>query len=472
MSEAIQQDQQGRPPRPGRTPAALATALKVAGGIVAGTGLALALACAITGLADSNQGRFLAGLAFLLGAVAGGAGLWAGGWLVEYVARARAELREGLRRLEKRAPAAAPAPPPVMPVEPSAPVPAAPPAAWQAVLELLEQLRADVLLTDEQRRQKLLRMAKGRIAEIVAQFAEDLADGRLETAEQRIEDLIGQPGSEEAVGQLRGQLLAGLVRRGEEAIAGGELEAARGCIERIRRQDPSHEQLAVLRERVLVFFSERADRAILSGDFRRAEDWIEELAEAGPDDLRVVERRARLQQARAAVMASEFTKQKRAVEDLLAVADYDRAEAAAEDLMVRLGVTDEVKAFVDLVRREAAAFRDEQRRRMLEEIRQYGEARQWRKALDAGREMLAEHPRSRQGEEVRAMMLRLEENARIEEVRELRDRIADLIERKRFAEAVEVAEDVIHRFPDTQAAGQLSREIDKLRKRAGMGEAT
>ncbi|MCY2924132.1 MAG: hypothetical protein NT031_01610, partial [Planctomycetota bacterium] len=64
----------------------------------------------------------------------------------------------------------------------------------------------------------------------------------------------------------------------------------------------------------------------------------------------------------------------------------------------------------------------------------------------------------------------IEENARIEEVRQLRDRIADLIERKRFAEAVEAAEDVIHRFPDTQVAGQLTREIDKLRRRAGMDD--
>ncbi|MCY2925987.1 MAG: hypothetical protein NT031_11215, partial [Planctomycetota bacterium] len=80
------------------------------------------------------------------------------------------------------------------------------------------------------------------------------------------------------------------------------------------------------------------------------------------------------------------------------------------------------------------------------------------------------HPRSHQAEEIQPTMLRREENARIEEVRELRDRVADLIERKRFGEAVEVAEDLIHRFPDTQVAGQLTREIDKLRKRAGMND--
>ncbi|MCY2929355.1 MAG: tetratricopeptide repeat protein [Planctomycetota bacterium] len=174
--------------------------------------------------------------------------------------------------------------------------------------------------------------------------------------------------------------------------------------------------------------------------------------------------------AQAGLAAVEFAKLQKTVEDMMAVADYDRAEAAVESMIERLGVTEETKAFADSVRSEASAFREEQRGRMLAEVRQYAESRQWRRALDAARELVSEHPRSRQAEEVRPTILLLEENARIEEVRELRDRVADLIERKRFAEAVEVAEDLIHRFPDTQVAGQLTREIDKLRKRAGMND--
>ena len=63
----------------------------------------------------------------------------------------------------------------------------------------------------------------------------------------------------------------------------------------------------------------------------------------------------------------------------------------------------------------------------------------------------------------------LKDNARIEEVRQLRDQIRDLIGRRRFAEAVRVSEELIRRFPDTQAANELRSQIDRLRARAAEG---
>jgi len=64
-------------------------------------------------------------------------------------------------------------------------------------------------------------------------------------------------------------------------------------------------------------------------------------------------------------------------------------------------------------------------------------------------------------------MTTLEENAQIEEVRELRDRIRDLINAQRFGEAHKLALDVVLRFPQTAAAEELRPQLDRLARKAG-----
>ena len=88
------------------------------------------------------------------------------------------------------------------------------------------------------------------------------------------------------------------------------------------------------------------------------------------------------------------------------------------------------------------------------------------------RPVAASRPRSR-AEQLRhqargadAMMPTLEENARIEEVRRLRDNLADMIKRSRYADALVAAEEIIARFPGTRAAHELSSQMPRLRARA------
>ena len=64
----------------------------------------------------------------------------------------------------------------------------------------------------------------------------------------------------------------------------------------------------------------------------------------------------------------------------------------------------------------------------------------------------------------------LAKNARIETVREMRDRITDLIKRRRYNEAAQVARDVIDGFPETQAAVELRSQLPALVSKANAGE--
>jgi hypothetical protein len=63
-------------------------------------------------------------------------------------------------------------------------------------------------------------------------------------------------------------------------------------------------------------------------------------------------------------------------------------------------------------------------------------------------------------------MTTLEQNARIEEVRQLRDEMRDMIERRRYAEALEIAKDAMKRFPQSHFAVELKGQIARLRELA------
>ena len=116
-------------------------------------------------------------------------------------------------------------------------------------------------------------------------------------------------------------------------------------------------------------------------------------------------------------------------------------------------------------------FHEERRDRMYNEVARLAEARQWRQALKAARLYLQTFPFGAGADAVGAMLTTMEDNARIEEVRELRDHIRDLLERRRYAEAVKCAGDVIGRFPDTRAAEELGQQMNRLRELARLAPA-
>ena len=88
------------------------------------------------------------------------------------------------------------------------------------------------------------------------------------------------------------------------------------------------------------------------------------------------------------------------------------------------------------------------------------------KILAAAERRREAHPGSPEADAVRGQLETLRANARIEEVRVLRDEIRDMIARRRFAEAVERARNVVERFPDTAAAAELRQQMAKLEELA------
>jgi outer membrane protein assembly factor BamD (BamD/ComL family) len=251
--------------------------------------------------------------------------------------------------------------------------------------------------------------------------------------------------------QVLQQILAQLKDLNENLLLSPEQREAK----RVRRQEKTSQR-----------YAQEAERAIEQGNFVRAEKRLEEFADRVPQDPACGRLRARLEEARAATRAKDIETYTRQVYDLMAISSFERAEETARELRDRYPNEPELTELIRRVQREGKMFHGERRERMYREVERHAEARQWRAALEAAKNFIQAFPKSVDADGVRAMIPTMEDNARIEEVREIRDQIRDLIQRRRYAEAVTCAEDIVRRFPDTQAARELGRQLNRLRELA------
>ncbi|MBS3734445.1 MAG: hypothetical protein KGY99_05910 [Phycisphaerae bacterium] len=154
-------------------------------------------------------------------------------------------------------------------------------------------------------------------------------------------------------------------------------------------------------------------------------------------------------------------------EAFMSVAAFDKARGIAQDLLDR-NDSAEARQLVERIHREARTFAFEQRRRLYQQADRLAAERRWREASAAARKLLEDYPNSPEADAVAGRMDTLEANARLAEARELRDRLRDMLQRRRYTEAAALAEDVLSRFPDTQIAAELRGQLDRLRELAGL----
>ena len=209
--------------------------------------------------------------------------------------------------------------------------------------------------------------------------------------------------------------------------------------------------------------------ATIRGDFSSAGELLRRLIAEFPADARAAELEAALSAARAAAMEEDLAKAQQRAGDLMALATFADARDVALHLASRHPDEPRAKALLESVAREEDAFVGQERRRMYAELHRHAEGRRWKSALEAARALVEKHPDSPEGKIVAAQISTLEDNARIEEVRDLRDRLHECLERRRYEEALGLAREVVRRFPGTAAAAELVQQLPRLEELAGDG---
>ena len=85
--------------------------------------------------------------------------------------------------------------------------------------------------------------------------------------------------------------------------------------------------------------------------------------------------------------------------------------------------------------------------------------------------LLQQFPTHRLADKIREQLKTLQDNAEIEERQELEVRIQELIRAGHFEQAIELAEDVIRRYPMSPQAESLETLLPRIRELARQGPA-
>ena len=224
-------------------------------------------------------------------------------------------------------------------------------------------------------------------------------------------------------------------------------------------------------ERESTRLRERIAQAAAAGMADDAQGYLDELIRLAPDRPEIQPLREEVERARQEGEQHNLAEAAAQVENLMATGEFDGAAAVAEGLLARHPAAPAAISLLARVRREREAFVTERRSAMYQKIEHEATQRRWQAAKEAAEALLQAFPESPEADAVGAQMSTITDNARLEEVRKLRDTIADLIERRRYGEAGELSRELIDRFPDTAAAEDLRKQMPRLEELAGSEEA-
>lgn len=202
-------------------------------------------------------------------------------------------------------------------------------------------------------------------------------------------------------------------------------------------------------------------------DWRKARERINELLAAAPDDPLGHEFSEHLEQQKKAEVSQVVLEARNEVGALISVGEWDKVRELIKGLCARYPDEPSVTTLVEQVRREEHAARIDELQRLFATLKDATEHRQWHRAMMCARQLIERYPDEKLVDRIRSDLPTLEQNARIQERKEEEAMFQDLLHRQRYEEAMEVANRIVEKFPDSAAAVELtSRMIPKVQELA------
>jgi outer membrane protein assembly factor BamD (BamD/ComL family) len=208
---------------------------------------------------------------------------------------------------------------------------------------------------------------------------------------------------------------------------------------------------------------------VAAHEWPKAERLLLGLESEYPNDSDVAKGRSYLDHSRHLFEDETLQHATATVEELMASGAWDRALQQAQLLVQGFPSSGDAHALLSRVQKEGEIYRETTAQRMFEEIRHDIDRRIWRRALMHAERLMDQFPTHRLADGIRSQMSTLRENAEIQERQELEVRIQEYIRDHRFEEAIELAEDVVRRFPLSPQADSLEKLLPRIRELAREG---
>jgi len=209
---------------------------------------------------------------------------------------------------------------------------------------------------------------------------------------------------------------------------------------------------------------------IKSGKYREAHERLEEFRTRYADSDEVREMEAQLSQALREHEANEIRNVNEQVERYMGLGLWERAMETAVALAEQFPENPDASRLPETVRMEQGANRRQEEQRLYREIEHLVARKHWREALRAAETLLANHPESPEAKALGDQLEELRRNAAIMERREWEQRITEHIQTGRHREAYDLAIELMNKYPDSPQAGEIRKNLDQLKARAGVRE--
>ncbi len=212
------------------------------------------------------------------------------------------------------------------------------------------------------------------------------------------------------------------------------------------------------------------DRLIQEREWAQAKTILELLIRKYPDNPDVKQQMIQLESLRKDAFNEELAQARKTITNFIAISAWDKAIRLAENLIEKHPDMPEARQLLQNIRTERARFREEQIKRMYCDIQKSIARKRWNDALQIGRQLIEKYPDSVEAETIRSQITTLETNAEIEKRQELEEQIKDLVRRRNFIQAVELARFVIANYPTSPQANALRDQLAKLEELAKQQE--
>jgi hypothetical protein len=219
------------------------------------------------------------------------------------------------------------------------------------------------------------------------------------------------------------------------------------------------------------FYMTETRRLLELKEWAAVENALVSLETEFPDHPDLPQLKAQLEAGKKEAEVGAMEQLRERVENLMAVWAWDQAYSETARFVENFPNHEEGRQLLQRVMAERENYVENTANRLYEEIRIDIDRRLWRRAMDNAVKLLECAPGHKRSVAIRSQLKTIRENAEIEERQEQERRIQELIRGRQFFEAIDLAQDLLQRFPSSPQAETLKTLLPKLRELAIGDEA-
>jgi hypothetical protein len=208
--------------------------------------------------------------------------------------------------------------------------------------------------------------------------------------------------------------------------------------------------------------TESIERHMLSGSWAAARAQLEELLALMPQDAEVTTLADRVSGEYSARLSEDLHAAQSQLRHLLSIAAWQEANELVAGLENKYPQATDIEQMRAQINRERDTFERENKERILGELADATDRKQWRRAVLAVEEFIQRYPVDKLTERLRVDLVTLQENSLTHERKEQELLFKDLLKRQRYEEALTVAKGVIALHPNSPAAAELTKLLPKV----------